>query len=49
MPKANITPRAAPSKQAPNKSFISIPPLKVAPVGAGYINELLSKFGYLRS
>jgi hypothetical protein len=33
--KAIIAPRIAPSMQAPNKSFMSISPLKVAPVGAG--------------
>jgi hypothetical protein len=36
MERANIAPRIAPSMQAPIKSFMSISPLKVAPVGAGY-------------
>jgi len=33
--RAIIAPRIAPSMQAPIKSFMSISPLKVAPVGAG--------------
>jgi hypothetical protein len=33
--KASIAPIIAPSMQAPIKSFMSISPLKVAPVGAG--------------